>query len=580
MEDARKAFLKDPSIFVTLGFILVFTISVFFTLNKIPLGQGSIMIVAGYFLWGLSEYLINRGSHIFTKRKAFFVGMLIDYHFKHHKNPMDFRFAFIHPFVISVLVCLSFIISSLAIGDLALPLISGFILGYLVFLLLHILQHQYPAPRIGFLQALWHNHFLHHSYYPELAFGVSTRLWDYVFGTLPPKHLFVQVKAAGSLFLGSSLIVQDVNDQKTEEIFLKLPESIYRSDPNWVPALKPEIRKVFKSDSNPYFKHGTARRWIIVNGYGEVVGRIAAFVNFEKMHEERDKVGGIGFFECTNDKKVANRLFGVAIAWLQDNFKINLVEGPINFGENDKYWGLLIKGFVQPSYGMNYNPPYYEELFEAYGFKVQFKQLTNTFDLTKSLPERFTRIAVRVINNNQFIFRPFRYKNNDSFVNDFVEVYNQAWSSFANFRPMDVSIVRNSLSEIKPILEEDFIWFAYSNSKPIGFIMALPDINNVVKYAGDEFDWKGKLKFLYYKGTKGFSRIRVVVMGIVPKFQNRGIESGLIYHAYQEGLKRPQYKKVELSWVGDFNEKMIAIHHAMGAVEDKQHATYRKHLGG
>lgn len=135
-----------------------------------------------------------------------------------------------------------------------------------------------------------------------------------------------------------------------------------------------------------------------------------------------------------------------------------------------------------------------------------------------------------------------------------------------------------SLIEFKPIMEEGFIWFAYFGNNPIGFLPAVPDVNTILKYTSGNLDLTGKLKSIYYKHNIGFSRIRVVVIGIVPEFRNRGLESGLIYHAFNEGIKRPNCTRVELSWVENFNDKMIAIHKAMGATEDKQHITYRKKL--
>jgi ribosomal protein S18 acetylase RimI-like enzyme len=301
-------------------------------------------------------------------------------------------------------------------------------------------------------------------------------------------------------------------------------------------------------------------------------------VNFEKMQDGNHRVGCIGFFECIADQSAAFMLFDTAINWLVDNHQITAVDGPVNFGENDKYWGLLISGFTSPSYGMNYNHPFYRKFFETYGFKVQYLQLTNYIDLAAPLPERFTKIAERVINNKHYEFKPFRYKETDHFVDDFLSIYNHAWESFKGFQPMTKAVVRRSLTELKPIMEEDLIWFAYADSKPVGLLLSIPDANEILKYCSGMSDMTDKMKFLVRKYFTRFSRIRVVVMGIVPEFQNRGVESGLILQAYKAAKRKKHYKHVELSWVGDFNQKMIAIHKAMGAVEDKQHATFRKSL--
>lgn len=368
----------------------------------------------------------------------------------------------------------------------------------------------------------------------------------------------------------------EVNNKHLENMFLQVPEIIYRNDLNWIPQVSKEIAGIFNKNENPYFKHGSAARWIILNESGGVSGRIAAFINFEKMHDENKKIGNIGFFECINDQEPAFLLFDIAIKWLVNEFHVEAVDGPVNFGENDKYWGLLLKGFTPASYGMNYNPPYYASFFENYGFQILYKQFTNFLDLKNPLPDRFARIAERIISNDRYFFEPFRYKEKEKFIHDFVQIYNLAWASFRNFNPMDEEVVRKTVADMRSVMEEDFIWFAYADNKPAGFLMGMPDVNDAIKFAGPKLNWWGKCKFMFYKYFKGFIRVRVIVMGVVPEFQRHGLESALIFHAFNEGRRRPNYKHVELAWVGDFNEKMISIHKAMGAKEGKQHATFRK----
>lgn len=531
-----------------------------------------ISFAAGWILWTFTEYALNRWL-LHTGN----IGALKRHHARHHKNPEDIRYSLPHPLVVIMFSLTLLVLSMPAIGVSALSLTSGFLFGCCLFCMLHVLQHHYPAPAPYFLKASWQNHFLHHHRYPNKAFGVSTHLWDRLFGTLPPAHLFLGIQPLAYQTDSAALRTILVDNPISEEVFLNVSEAIHLRDPHWIPYIKPEIRSTFDPASNPYFKHGVARRWILVNAFGEVVGRIAAFMNFKKMYEENTKVGCIGFFECVNDREAAFLLFNTAIQWLVERYQVSAIDGPVNFGENDKYWGLLINGFTAPSYGMNYNPPYYQNLFEAYGFKIQYRQITTRIDLGKPFPERMYKIAQRVIDNKQYRFVPFCYAEKENFITDFVTIYNQAWASFKNFQPMDADVVRKSLADMKTIMDESVIWFAYAGEKAVGFVLAVPDVNEIVKYAGGKFNIWGKLKFLLYKYWKGFSCLRVVVMGIVPEFQQRGLESGLIVHAYRDG-KTNRYKHVQLAWVGDFNDKMIAIHKAMGATEEKQHATFRKDL--
>ncbi len=139
---------------------------------------------------------------------------------------------------------------------------------------------------------------------------------------------------------------------------------------------------------------------------GQLIGRVAAFINTKKAYNYDQPTGGMGFFECINNEKAAFLLFDTARDWLSAN-GMKAMDGPINFGENDSFWGLLADGFMPPSYGMNYNPPYYVAFFEKYGFKTLYEQITNHVDINRPFPERFTKIAQWVAAKPGYEFKSF-----------------------------------------------------------------------------------------------------------------------------------------------------------------------------
>ena len=83
------------------------------------------------------------------------------------------------------------------------------------------------------------------------------------------------------------------------------------------------------------------------------------------------------------------------------------------------------------------------------------------------------------------------------------------------------------------------------------------------------------LKLFYLKKKRVINRCRVLVMGVIPSFQKSGIESAIFYQLRQVLLKKMWYNEMELSWVGDFNPKMIAIFKAVGGKQTKTHLTLR-----
>ena len=371
-----------------------------------------------------------------------------------------------------------------------------------------------------------------------------------------------------------NMTVTEVKDKESAKEFISFPRTLYKNDSNFISPLDKDIEAIFNPKRNNYFTHGSCTRWIIKNKKGELTGRIAAFINHHKNKNPDFITGGVGFFESINDKETAFRLFDTAKNWLKNN-NCKAMEGPINFGENDKYWGLLVEGFVRPSMGMNYNPPYYQTFFEDYGFTKEYDQFTNIIYVSNPFPERFNKIAEWIANKPDYKFIHFEKNNFEKFAKDFQEIYNDAWSDFENFAPIEYETIRQSFREMKPIVDEKIIWFAYHNNEPIGFVIALPDINVLLKPLNGKFSLINKLRFLWLKKITTIDRIRFIVMGCKKKFQNKGIESGMIKKLLVEVLPRNTIKEAELAWVGDFNKKMIAIHEATGAQKEKVHRTYK-----
>lgn len=371
-----------------------------------------------------------------------------------------------------------------------------------------------------------------------------------------------------------TMYLTEVKDKKTAAIFLETGKTIYRNDKNWICPPDGMIESVFDPKKNIFFTHGEATRWVLFNDEGKAIGRVAAFINRKKAFKFEQPTGGMGFFECINDRKAAFTLFDTCKTWLTAR-GMQAMDGPINFGENDNFWGLLVEGFMPQSFGMNYHHPYYRAFFESYGFRPFFEQVTNHLDLTKPFPERFWKIADWVRQKPGYAFRHFTWKESNKFLNDFKTIYDDAWQFHENFTPIDPADLRKAMEEIKIILDEEFIWFAYHHEVPIAFLVMIPDANEIFKHFNGKIGFFGKLKFWYLRKKNIFTRTRITVMGVVPKFQKSGIESGIFWHMDKVMAKRPNYKEVELSWVGDFNPKMRQLHESVEARFAKRHITYR-----
>ncbi len=364
-----------------------------------------------------------------------------------------------------------------------------------------------------------------------------------------------------------------VSDHTGRQQFLDTARIIYKDDPIWACPLDSMVAGVFDPDKNNFFAQGEAARWVLKEN-GKLCGRIAAFYRRDKAFKYEVPTGGMGFFECINNQQAADLLFGEAKNWLLEK-GMKAADAPINFGENDSFWGLQLEGFEDPSFGMNYNPVYYKELFESAGFVKDYDQITNILDAHKPFPERFTKIARWVSKKPGYRLEPLDMKKFKAYAADFKEIYNDAWKDFENFTPLGDETIQKTFLELKPIMDPNLIWFAYINDEPVSFLLVIPDANTWFKPLKGKLDLMGKLRFLYYRHTRKANRMRAIVMGTKSAYQKHGLESALFVSIKDYVLPLKQYDEMELSWVGDFNTKMMELHQAMEPVKGKLHRTYR-----
>jgi len=265
-----------------------------------------------------------------------------------------------------------------------------------------------------------------------------------------------------------------------------------------------------------------------------------------------------------------------AKTWLQQK-GMEAMDGPINFGERDRWWGMVTMGFTEPLYCMNYNPPYYVELFENYGFQLFFNQVCFGMKPKDPInPKFFTRHAVYA-NNPDFTARHLRKDELVKFAEDFCTVYNKAWAGHGGLKQMPKEQAILLFKSMKPVMDEKIIWVAYHKEDPIATFINLPDLNQWFKYLHGKFGLLSKLKFLWVKKFRPNKKFNGLVFGVVPEWQGKGIDSFIVVEAAKV-IQSPQvpYTEYEMQWIGDFNPKMINIAESIGdTFRSKNLVTYR-----
>jgi len=371
--------------------------------------------------------------------------------------------------------------------------------------------------------------------------------------------------------------VTQVNSPKERDAFIKFPWGIYANDPAWVPPLLLE-RKEFLSRKHPFYLHGDSAQFLARVG-GEIVGRIMASddPNYNALHGTN--VGCFGLFESIDDPQVVAALFEAAAKWLRGKGRDEIM-GPIDYSTN-YVCGLLIDGFKHPPTLLtSHNPPYYRKLIEAWGFEKAMDLYAWWFSNPADARDRLRRLMSRMKNRQPAAIRPADLKNLEDEGRRIREIYNQAWQKNWGFVPFTEAEIEGMTKELKPIVESDLTLFAEIDGQPVGFILAVRDINVVLQKVNGRLTWFGLpiglAKLLYYKSR--IRKGRLIALGVVEKYRRHGIAEALVLRVLEEAMiKRGMTGELSLTLENNFMINRFL--EAIGAEKYKSYRIYRRALG-
>jgi GNAT superfamily N-acetyltransferase len=373
----------------------------------------------------------------------------------------------------------------------------------------------------------------------------------------------------------SEIYLQKADNDFFKNKFIKFPYELHKDNKYWVPPLMFDVKNNLDKKRNPFYKHAEMEMWLAMKD-GKLAGRIAAIVNHSHNKFYNDKVGFFGFFECVNDKNVSRMLFEQAAAYLKEH-GMDTIRGPVNPSTNDEC-GLLIDAFDSPNVMlMPYNPAYYVELLEDFGFK-KAKDLYAFFisrDVIKDskMMDKLERISDMIIKKEGLTIRNVNLKDFDNEVQRIRDIYNNAWQDNWGFVPMTEEEFMFIAKTLKAIADPDFIEFAEKDGKPIGFSLALPDINQVLLNMNGKLFPFGIFKFL--SGRKKIDLLRVIIMGVKKEYHKKGIDAIFYKNIIKAGNRR-NMKGAEISWVLEDNLAMKQAAEKLGAYVYKTYRIYDK----
>ncbi|MCF7792655.1 MAG: GNAT family N-acetyltransferase [Candidatus Cloacimonetes bacterium] len=362
-----------------------------------------------------------------------------------------------------------------------------------------------------------------------------------------------------------------VETKKDLKQFIMLPFQLYKDDPYWVAPIISEQKKFFDPKKNPYYEHSEVQLFLAEKN-GEIVGRISAQTNTQHNKFHEDKVGFFGFFECINDQAVANELIDEAYAWNKERGKDTL-RGPMNFSTNDEC-GLLVDGFESsPFIMMTHNKPYYPDLLTKAGFAKSMDLLAYLIP-RRPTPERLQRVVNKLQERGRFTVRSLSTKKKDlrKDLEMVFTVYTKAWERNWGFVPMTEKEFFHLIDSVIDIVMPEFFYLAFVEDDPVGFYVALPDYNQVIKKMKGKLFPFGIFHLLF--GRNKIDAMRVVTMGVIKEYQGRGIDTVFYTRNFQiaNEHKKLDIKNAEMSWILETNTMMNRIATNLGGYV---HKTYR-----
>lgn len=368
--------------------------------------------------------------------------------------------------------------------------------------------------------------------------------------------------------------VRRVTTARDRRRFLEFPYTLYRGHPHWVPQLRIAQKDILNTKKHPFYKTSDAEKFLAYRG-GRVVGRVMAILNHAHNDYHDERAGFFGFFDVENDAQAATKLIGAASDWLKSR-GASLLRGPVNPSTNYEC-GLLVEGFdLDPAVMMPYNPAYYLDLLEQCGLRKAVDLYAYSVSVDSySIAGKLKRVSDRLKKKDGIRVRPVNLKDFKNEVEIVRRVYNNAWSRNWGFVPVTDEEFEHLGKDLKQIVDPRVVLIAErtvegaAKPEPIGFFLAVPDINRALKKAGGRLLPLGLLKLLWY--SRKIDTIRIITMGIIKEYQSLGAAS-VFYDEIYRAAPASGFPKGEMSWVLENNELMVRAAQLLGGVRTK---TYR-----
>lgn len=372
-----------------------------------------------------------------------------------------------------------------------------------------------------------------------------------------------------------NIIQLDLTNKRQVQDFLRLPFSIYRDIPQWVPALLTDERLRLNSGRFPFYRHSRAAFFLATNGT-RPLGRLAVLDNRHYNEYNRESTAFFYLFECENNPAAAQGLFDAAFAWARAR-GLTKILGPKGFTPLDGF-GLLVKGFEhRPAFGLPYNPPYYPALIEAQGFVKAGESVSGYLGADIQFPPRIHELAERIASRRGLrIARYAKHSDLRALVPQLKELYNNALRGTSGNTPLTDEDVDALANQLLWFADPKLIKIVMKGDQPVGFLLAYPDISAALQKT------KGKLfPFGWWTILRELKRtdwLNINGAGLVPEYRGSGGTAILYSEIFKSVVESGQFHHAEIVQIGLENENMQREMENFGVDFYKMHRIYERQI--
>lgn len=350
----------------------------------------------------------------------------------------------------------------------------------------------------------------------------------------------------------------------------------YRGNRTWVPQLDGDLLghrllglQGLLTPRHPYHRTATATHFLASRN-GSAVGRVSVLI-----HERFNAYYGVataffGFFETIDDERVSSALLDAAATWARAQ-GATVLRGPGEYANvTHERQGCLIDGFEHDAYVEHtWNPAYYPDLIERFGFTKAMDYHAYGIDLTRPLPPRVVRTAQAVAARRELRTRPIDMRCFEDEVRLVVAIYNRAWADNWGYLPIEDWEVEALVRALKPIIDPGLVRFALKKGEPVAVLGAFPDPNVWLRprwrwYGDGDLVRLGRL----LRGRRRIDRFRLMFFGVVPGFRGVGADA-LLFTEVHEHAQRRGYRRCDVSLLLEVNTRIVRAAEHLGGQRTK-----------